>query len=261
MRIILASLIMFCIARAALSQSADASGSNTPVLVELFTSEGCSSCPPADAWLKHIDESQPIPGAQLIVLSEHVDYWDHDGWKDPYSSAVFTDRQSAYVRALGIASPYTPQVIVDGKSELQLNDPQKIGQVLRNAAKAPRVSVNISAVKVEGTAPALLRAQIDVDGTAEKHDADIYAAVALDHAQSQVLHGENGGRQLNHVAVIEQLIKIGKMQRGKSFSMDLHTKLKPEMVPGNLRLVVFVQEQGLGNVIGAALQQIKTPGK
>jgi hypothetical protein len=76
-----------------------------------------------------------------------------------------------------------------------------------------------------------------------------------------VLHGENGGRQLNHVAVIEQLIKIGKMQRGKSFSMDLHTKLKPEMVPGNLRLVVFVQEQGLGNVIGAALQQIKTPGK
>jgi hypothetical protein len=254
-------MIMACMAGVERTQAADQTNPAAPILIELFTSEGCSSCPPADAWLKQLDKSQPIPGAQLIVLSEHVDYWDHDGWKDPFSSPVFTDRQSAYARALGITSPYTPQVIVDGKSELQLTDQQKISQVLRNAATAPQVPVNISAIKLEGNAPALLRAHIDADGTAEKRSADVYAAIALDHAESQVLHGENGGRRLTHVAVTEQLIKIGKLERGKTFSTDLQAKLKPGMDPGNLRLVVFVQEQGFGSVLGAALQEISPPGK
>ncbi|HEY1801391.1 MAG TPA: DUF1223 domain-containing protein [Terriglobales bacterium] len=236
------------------SRAAD-THAGTPVLVELFTSEGCSSCPPADAWLQRMDAAQPLPGAELIVLSEHVDYWNHDGWKDPYSSSLVTERQSDYVRALGLQTPYTPQVIVDGVTDLHLTDDQQMEQTFQKAATSQKVPVRITSVTLDPANSSLLRAHVEVDGTSAGENADIYDAVALSHAESQVLHGENSGKHLTHVAVVQELTKIGKMQKGKTFSRDIEIKLKPGTDPKNIRLVVFAQKSGPGKVLGAALQE------
>ena len=227
----------------------------TPVLIELFTSEGCSSCPPVDILLKNLDSTQPIPGAQLIVLSEHVTYWDQDGWKDPNSSSALTERQNSYEAALGQNQLYTPQLIVDGAHEVKAGDPKQIEQTLHKAAATPKVPVRIGEVTVDTGNPTVLRAHIETGSNFEKHNADIYVAVALDHIESQVLRGENGGRHLIHVAVVQELTKVGKLPRGKSFAQDVQLKLKPGTDPKNLRLVALVQESGPGKVLGSALRK------
>jgi len=248
-------LITACIATAAPTHNVDTTNSRTPILVELFTSEGCSSCPSADEWLQHIDAAQPVPGAQIIVLSEHVDYWDHEGWKDPYSLTPSTERQNGYVRAFGLCTAYTPQAIVNGKSELRLSEPQQIRQVFVKESSSVRVPVSISALSVDRSVPAFLRTHVEVNGQEMKRTVDIFAAVALDHAKSQVAHGENGGKLLTHVAVVQQFVKIGKLQKGRIFSEDVQIRLPPNMDSQKLRLIVFVQEPELGKVLGAALQQ------
>jgi hypothetical protein len=236
--------------------AAETSSADThPVLVELFTSEGCSSCPPADALLQTMDASQPVPGAQLIVLSEHVDYWDHDGWKDPNSSPALTERQAAYVRALGLKTAYTPQIIVDGTSEMRANNPQQVNKVFQEATAAPKVPVRIGEVSVDAVNSGVLRTRIEADGTSDKHNADVYVAVALDRVESQVLRGENGGRHLTHVAVVLELTKIGRLPKGKSFGETVQLKLKPGTDPKNVRIVAFVQEAGPGRSLGAALRK------
>jgi hypothetical protein len=223
------------------------------MLVELFTSEGCSSCPPADAWLEKIDSAQPVPGVQLIVLSEHVDYWDHDGWKDPYSSAQFTERQSGYMQSLGLKEPYTPQVIVNGTAELKLQDQHQVGETIRTAAAESRMPVRIDNVRIDPAAPGILAGHVRVDGSAAARGGDLYVATALDHATSQVLRGENGGRRLTHVAVVEELKRIGKVEKGKTVDQDFQVKLKPGSDSANLRVVAFVQQPNEGKVLGAAL--------
>jgi hypothetical protein len=226
-----------------------------PVLIELFTSEGCSSCPPVDVLLKKLDAAQPIPGAQLIVLSEHVTYWDHDGWKDPNSSPALTERQNSYESALGENTVFTPQLIVDGRHEVKAGDPKQIQEILQKAAATPKVAVRIGEVSIDSGNPTQLRARVETGPNSEKHNADVYVAVALDHVESQVLRGENGGRHLVHVAVVQELTKIGKLPKEKAFAQDVQLKLKPGTDPKNIRLVVFIQESGPGKVLGAALRR------
>jgi len=227
-----------------------------PIVVELFTSEGCSSCPPADALLERMDASPPIAGAQLIVLSEHVDYWDHEGWKDPNSSAALTERQAAYVRALGLKVPYTPQMIVDGTGEIPPNQPQQSEKVFHEAAEAAKIPVSIDELSIDAQGQATIRTRVEQPaGGSDKAAADVYVAVALDHVESQVLHGENHGRHLTHVAVVVELKKIGKLRKGKSFDETVQLKLKPGTDPKNIRIIAFVQEPGPGRLLGAALRK------
>ena len=235
------------------SWSAD-NKSAVPVLVELFTSEGCSSCPPADAWLLQMDTAQPVRGAELIVLSEHVDYWNHDGWKDPFSSSLVTARQEDYVRAFRLDSAFTPQVVVNGAVNLQLSDGQRVRQTFQQAIAASPVPVTITSLAVDPANPAVFHGQVEVDGSSAERSADIYEAVALDHAESEVLHGENGGKHLMHVAVVQQLTKIGTLEKGKKFRRAVDIRLKPGTDHKNIRVVVFAQEPGPGKVLGAALQ-------
>src|SRR5712664_2457828 len=124
----------------------------SPVLVELFTSEGCSSCPPADALLERLDRSQQLSGADLIVLSEHVDYWNDIGWKDPYSSHEYSERQSAYAAQFGLGTIYTPQMVVDGHFEFVGSDERRATQAIKEAAKASKARVSISFGSSDGNA-------------------------------------------------------------------------------------------------------------
>lgn len=234
--------------------AADTGAAPKPVLVELFTSEGCSSCPPADNYLQQLDKTQPIPGVELIVLSEHVDYYDHEGWKDPYDSEKFTNRQNAYGRVQGSLEPYTPQMLVDGKYDIWTKTPQQMEALLARAAEAPKIPVHILTASLDRNTGAL-QAEIDVDGTQLRHNADIYAAVALDHAQSNVLRGENTGQILTHVAVAEVLKTAGKVKKGEKVHTQIALKFDPSIASKDLRLIIFVQESGMGNVEGAALKK------
>lgn len=224
--------------------------SSNPILVELFTSEGCSSCPPAETLLRTLDASQPIPRAQLIVLEEHVDYWDDQGWQDPFSAHAFTVRQNEYVKRLHLNSgPYTPQMVIDGAEAFVGSDQAQAGRAMAKADKLPKVDVEILAGQVENGKVLAHVKVAEVSST-----ADVFLALALDHAQSQVLRGENGGRRLEHVAVVRRLTAVGQVKKGEPFSKDVPVALDH---PGQAyRLIAFVQETGEGKVLGAAVMRV-----
>lgn len=252
----LSALLLTVVAAWMLASGPPSRESASPVLIELFTSEGCSSCPPADALLQQLDRTQPVNGARLIVLSEHVDYWNHIGWTDPYSSHFFSERQSAYGNRFGLSSVYTPQMVVDGQTEFVGNDSWLASKAVEKALALPKVAVRISDLSLD--VAKMLEAHVDTDAlpeTLKVRKADVYLVVALNHAESQVLRGENSGRRLTHVGVVQSLTKIGSIESGKTFSQDVHLKLDPRTDPANLRVIAFIQQPGQKQVLGVAQQQ------
>jgi hypothetical protein len=226
-----------------------------PVLVELFTSEGCSSCPPADALLERLDRSQQVGGADLVVLSEHVDYWNDIGWRDPYSSHEYSERQSAYAAQFGLRSIYTPQMIVDGHFELVGSDERRATQAIKEAAKASKARVSISFGAIDDKAITVHVEAGPLPSSSDKQSAGVFLAIADNSDESQVSGGENAGRRLQHVAVLRKLTRIGAVDAAAEFSRDINLDLRSKN-HGNLRIVVIVQEADAGRVWGAGLARI-----
>ncbi len=226
-------------------------GQRAPVLVELFTSEGCSDCPPADALLERLDRSQPVSNAELIVLSEHVDYWDGIGWRDPYSSREYTERQGAYAGRFGLGSVYTPQMVVDGRFQLVGSDERGAITAIENATKAEKIPVSVSLVRWESDGVATLHVSTgQMPHSISAKSLEVLIAAADESDQSYVEHGENEGRTLRHVAVVRSLTRVGSIDGSREFSQEVKLKLHRGGKAGNLRIVAIVQEAPAGRVLG-----------
>ena len=214
-----------------------------PVLLELFTSEGCSSCPPADRLLETLDRTQPVSGADLIVLSEDVDYWNRLGWTDPYSSPLFSQRQQKYVRRLHLDGAYTPQLVIDGQEDFVGSDERAVRAGILRAEAHPKTVVTLHA---ERAGPDV---KVSLQVGDRTRQADLYLVLANDPAQSQVTRGENSGRTLRHVAVVRSLVRVGSLPARGAFAKELAISLKNENSE-SWRAVAFLQD-GSGQILGA----------
>ena len=224
-----------------------------PVIVELFTSEGCSSCPPADALLAKLDQQQHLGNAEIIALEEHVDYWDQLGWRDPFSSAQWTQRQEDYAASFKNNGVYTPQMVVDGRAEFVGSSQSQARSAIADAGLQPKADVAISA-KV--AAPSQVQIKIDVKmlPAPAPRDAQVWLAVTESGLHSNVLHGENAGEDLHHAAVVRSLRKVGdaKTSQESSYSAEQEVRLDAGWNRDNLRFVVFVQDPKSRHILGAA---------
>ncbi|MEP6820402.1 MAG: DUF1223 domain-containing protein [bacterium] len=231
-------------------------GTSTPVIVELFTSEGCSSCPPADAVLIQLERTQPVSGAEVIALGEHVDYWNHLGWADPYSSGAFSARQGEYAQAFGKDGVYTPQMIVDGQAEFVGSNMDKAREAISNAARAPKASVQVSlAPNTSGKKPdgiALLVRVENVPAVSSGDTAEVMLAITENDLRSQVARGENAGRSLRHIAVVRQFKVIGSVTTAAgALTAEPIVTIANGWKRDHLRAVIFVQERASRRVLGA----------
>lgn len=229
-------------------------GSCVPILLELFTSEGCSSCPPADRLLEELDRIQPVSGLELIVLSEHVDYWNQLGWKDPFSSSLYSTRQGNYANRFHLDGPYTPQLVVDGRFQLVGSDRREAASAIDRSKQDPKVPIMITKV---------VRAENQISASVEvppsglrKRMALLSVVLADERAQSSVARGENAGRNLAHVSVARVLKQSGPLNLRDGSTKQVVLPVPAGAGEEDLRVVVFLQDPGSGRVLGAALRKL-----
>ena len=238
----------------AAGSNAAPAGARRAVVVELFTSEGCSSCPPADALLARLDATQPVEGAEVIPLALHVDYWNHLGWADPFSSRQFSERQGEYAAAFGHDGVYTPQMVVDGVKEFNGGNSSLAREAIGKAAREPKGEVLLARAPSQSEGFVRISAQVDkFPKPTEGETVNVFLAVTESNLASDVARGENSGRRLAHVGVVRSLQTLGGLPEGPGTSFKAETEVAVEKGwrRENLRAVVFAQERGTRRVLAA----------
>lgn len=213
------------------------------VLVELFTSEGCSSCPPADELLIQLTTKQPVAGAQIVALGQHVDYWNRLGWTDPFSAASFSQRQSWYAEGFRSNGPYTPQMVVDGHIEFVGNDQRKAIRAVEEAARVAKLPTSITWGD---------EVSVSIEAGELKSPAEVFVAIVENGLTSAVKRGENGGRNLRHAAVVRNWQSVGTMKTGIPFTTTRRLRIDKDWNSEQLAAVVFAQEKQSRRVVAAA---------
>lgn len=246
------------------AEEADASRSSrrSPVLVELFTSEGCSSCPPADELLTRLDQDQSVAGAEVIALSEHVDYWNRLGWADPYSSPEFSARQNDYGSVFSSDEVYTPQMVVDGRIQFVGSNESKARDAITQAGRDPKAEITITQTRTQAGSSGEIAFDVSIGSLpsgATGNVVDVMLAITESGLRSTVSRGENAGRRLTHTAVVRKLSNLGVVGAASgSFSGKAGAKVEREWDRNNLKAVVFAQERASHRVLGAASVSLAT---
>ncbi|HEY7089301.1 MAG TPA: DUF1223 domain-containing protein [Tepidisphaeraceae bacterium] len=242
------ALLLVAVPRAWAGDQSTAPQQRVPVLVELFTSEGCSSCPPADKLLAELAAKQPVDGAMIVPLALHVDYWDRLGWRDPFSSANFTKRQTDYAAG---KTTYTPQMIVDGQSEFVGSDRDAATKAISDAARTPKGSIKIELISQDQ--PLHVKLQITFAQLPAKA-ADVLLAITEDGLSSDVKRGENAGRKLQHSAVVRRLERIAEVSHQADIQAEI--QLNPAWQRDKLHLVVFMQDPTSRKILAVAVVEL-----
>ncbi len=214
-----------------------------PILVELFTSQGCSSCPPADRILSQIGAGKF--GDDVIALAFHVDYWDYIGWKDPFSSEKWTQLQRLYGGKLSSGRVYTPMLVVDGSTHLVGSRRNQIAKEIaaaRQRGHALAVELNI----VERTTKNI-KATVTATGKASGSDVELWVALTESGLVTKVKRGENRGRKLNNNHIVRQLVRVEP-------TSTVSIPLRSEWEPANLKVVAFARDPATFAILGATIE-------
>jgi hypothetical protein len=218
------------------------------VLVELFTSEGCSSCPAADALLRQVNGTQTRAGQWIVGISEHVTYWNSLGWSDPFSSSLYTERQNAYGERFHLDGVYTPQMVINGTEQIVGSDRAGFARAIqKEEEQRPRISLRILSTSVVGKT---LTVSFSAGGDVPAQGADLIAVLADDSDRSSVLHGENSGQTLAHVSVARSISRVARVQAAGERTVQIQI---PSSFQASQRhhLILFAQAPANGRVLGA----------
>ena len=224
-----------------------------PVVVELFTSEGCSSCPPADTLLKQLSNDQPIDGAEVIALEEHVDYWNQLGWRDPYSSLDFSTRQQDYASKLRNGSVFTPQMIVDGTVEVIGSRDHEARLAIQRAASSPKARLTLEPSSAPNKSSATFNVHVEnLPPGINASSVELWVAVTEKSLQTNVKAGENSGETLQHADVVRSLQKVKAFKNADNSGTQFTVNFKDAWNPANLRVIAFLADKSNRHILGAA---------